>query len=573
MDLRDYNYKVPQLLKKLRTLLRRDPWLDIAFQRSVILKRKGQPCQHALTRIDFVRGNGDIVQETQHDYQQIRFISERLAPETVLARLKRLQELRFTAGRTSIKVPQSPGLSDDYQPRDNEYSEWPGTHFDVSLESSIYLSQDTLADSVLQTYESEYEAAREFMSLSNLSSHDGRLGHLLIFVPNYNARIKGLTLSGRILSIMIEASGAFSDLVLDIHYSHERRNKRASLPVNSLTEVIEFEFDPTILNIWLKSRKGYWLDYHKETPDWSVGANRVLPKSSPNRAHTTGFAPFDDVALSGPIFDTSGNLILDKWAQKQTQESSALDSGMISGPTFDVFVSHASEDKDYVEPLVSALEKAGIRVWFDKTVLGWGDDLRSAIDRGLTNCRYGVVVFSAAFLRKKKWTEYELNALFAREEVGKNRILPIWHNVTRNDLLNYSPALADRLAKISANESYADIVNSLLGMLGRSQPLGEQIELSATTPGQAKSSLLKPNPVAYARYETNGENALSAESYVRPSQEKIGWFTFDNSFGEEQHGTREEISMRFALFDKSLTIKGYIRKQYGNSSGDLAFSL
>jgi len=136
----------------------------------------------------------------------------------------------------------------------------------------------------------------------------------------------------------------------------------------------------------------------------------------------------------------------------------------------DVFMCHASEDKEYCEPLTEALQDAGIRVWLDKTALQWGDDLRASIDRGLRNCRYGIVIFSKAFLRKKKWTEYELNSLFALEQVGEKRILPIWHGITREDLLEYSPGLADRLAKVSSSDSHENIVNSLCEMLGRSAP-------------------------------------------------------------------------------------------------------
>src|SRR5277367_5254934 len=127
----------------------------------------------------------------------------------------------------------------------------------------------------------------------------------------------------------------------------------------------------------------------------------------------------------------------------------------------DVFISHASEDKPYVEPLVAKLEEAGISVWYDRLVLEWGDDLRSRIDTGLANCRYGIVVLSKAFLGKKKWTEHELNGLFAREQAAQKLILPIWHDITRNDLLQYSPAFADRLAKISDTDTYENIVHSL----------------------------------------------------------------------------------------------------------------
>jgi len=145
-------------------------------------------------------------------------------------------------------------------------------------------------------------------------------------------------------------------------------------------------------------------------------------------------------------------------------------SATVESPRFDVFISHATEDKPYVEPLVKALEAAGVSVWFDRITLQWGDDLRPSIDRGLANCRFGIVVFSKAFLRKKKWTEYELNSLFALEQPGKKIILPIWHGITHDDLLQYSAGFADRLAKISSKDSYDDIVESLLGLLGRLKP-------------------------------------------------------------------------------------------------------
>jgi hypothetical protein len=63
---------------------------------------------------------------------------------------------------------------------------------------------------------------------------------------------------------------------------------------------------------------------------------------------------------------------------------------------------------------------------------------------------------------------------------GKKVILPIWHGITREDLIEYSPAFADRLAKNSITNSHADIVRSLLSMLGR--------PVSTTAPVHAVSS-------------------------------------------------------------------------------------
>lgn len=108
---------------------------------------------------------------------------------------------------------------------------------------------------------------------------------------------------------------------------------------------------------------------------------------------------------------------------------------------------------------------AGVTVWYDQFVMEWGDTLRGAIDRGLADSRYGIVVFSPAFLKRKKWTEHELDGLFAREQSGNKVILPIWHNVKRDDLLEYGPALADRLAKDSRADSVENIVLELKRLL------------------------------------------------------------------------------------------------------------
>jgi hypothetical protein len=270
-------------------------------------------------------------------------------------------------------------------------------------------------------------------------------------------------------------------------------------------------------------------------------------------------------------FASIGKNLLRKINEIEEPKSTFVNSRQQSPNTeWDVFVSHATEDKDYVGPLVDALQNAGIRVWFDRTTLEWGDDLRASIDRGLTACKYGIVVFSKAFLGKKKWTEYELNSLFAREQLDMKVILPIWHGIKREDLIQYSPSFADRLAKISSTDSYGAIVKSLLAMLGRPGE-NETPDTVAFPTASGESTEPKPNAVAFARYETTGENAQRAAAYVRPSSRQLGWFSFESSLGDLEHGERDKIALRFVAFDRSLTTKGYIRTHYG--AGDPYFAL
>lgn len=114
---------------------------------------------------------------------------------------------------------------------------------------------------------------------------------------------------------------------------------------------------------------------------------------------------------------------------------------------YDVFISYASEDREAVaKPLVAALEAVGAKVWFDVASIGWGKSLSASIDRGLARSRYGIVILSPNFF-KKKWTQLELNALVQRQ-VDEHRtvILPLYYNLTNEELRRHSLPLADTLA-------------------------------------------------------------------------------------------------------------------------------
>jgi hypothetical protein len=112
---------------------------------------------------------------------------------------------------------------------------------------------------------------------------------------------------------------------------------------------------------------------------------------------------------------------------------------------WDLFISHASEDKDeIVRPLANQFSGRNVRVWYDEYELRIGDSLRESIENGLRHSRYGLVVLSPHFFGKK-WPKRELDGLFTLETSSRNRILPIWHNVTAEDVTQYSLLLADRV--------------------------------------------------------------------------------------------------------------------------------
>ncbi|WP_370968674.1 toll/interleukin-1 receptor domain-containing protein [Amycolatopsis sp. cg9] len=131
--------------------------------------------------------------------------------------------------------------------------------------------------------------------------------------------------------------------------------------------------------------------------------------------------------------------------------------------SIELFIAHASEDKDaLVRPLAAYLTRAGVRVWYDEFSLKAGDSLSRSIDKGLATARHGLVVLSPAFLAKR-WTEYELRGLTAKEIAGDQKVvIPVWHNVDVQDILAFSPPLADKFAVTSKDRGFDDIATEVL---------------------------------------------------------------------------------------------------------------
>lgn len=133
--------------------------------------------------------------------------------------------------------------------------------------------------------------------------------------------------------------------------------------------------------------------------------------------------------------------------------------------TFDVFISHASEDKDeVVRPLAEALQSAGLTVWYDEFELRIGDSLRRKIDRGLAASRFGIVVLSKPFFGKG-WTNYELDGLVSRAVSGDQILLPIWHNVSKSEVMGYSASLADKVARNTAMHTVQEIADEIVQVI------------------------------------------------------------------------------------------------------------
>ena len=132
---------------------------------------------------------------------------------------------------------------------------------------------------------------------------------------------------------------------------------------------------------------------------------------------------------------------------------------------YDVFISHASEDKDdVVRPLAISLREKGIKVWYDEIELKIGDSLRRKIDEGLSKSKFGIVVISRYFIQKG-WTNYELDGLITKAISGQQILLPIWHNITKQEVIDYSPSLADKVARNTSQDTLDEIAQEIADLI------------------------------------------------------------------------------------------------------------
>ena len=86
------------------------------------------------------------------------------------------------------------------------------------------------------------------------------------------------------------------------------------------------------------------------------------------------------------------------------------------------------------------------------------------IDQGLANSRFGLVVLSPSFIGKG-WTNYELDGIVTKAVTGEQVLLPIWHKLSKQEVIAFSPSLADRLARNTALHTTEEIAAEIAELI------------------------------------------------------------------------------------------------------------
>lgn len=130
------------------------------------------------------------------------------------------------------------------------------------------------------------------------------------------------------------------------------------------------------------------------------------------------------------------------------------------------FLSHDSRDKDEIaNPIARGFIKNAFPIWYDEYSLKPGDSLRESIENGLKKCKKCIVIISPNFISNTGWTKTEFNSVFTREIFkNENVFIPIWHNVTKEQVYEYSPSLADKFA-LDSSIGADQLVHKLIATL------------------------------------------------------------------------------------------------------------
>jgi len=169
---------------------------------------------------------------------------------------------------------------------------------------------------------------------------------------------------------------------------------------------------------------------------------------------------------------------------------------------WDFFISHATEDKaDVAKPLADMLSARGFKVWYDEYTLAMGDNLRRSIEYGLANSRFGVVILSKSFFAKK-WTQLELDGLFALEHPGEKRILPVWHNVSASDVERFSSFLAMRLG-VATSQGVDYIIKKIV------EAVDKGTNAASSAVNEATQTRLHPHSIEILQAAQSGDGTIA----------------------------------------------------------------
>ena len=186
----------------------------------------------------------------------------------------------------------------------------------------------------------------------------------------------------------------------------------------------------------------------------------LLKTAHPDRAVTQYINPYTLVVFLERMEKAHLEKIKNKTGSVVSDVTRTLRSPSVYA--WDFFVSHASEDKhSFVDELVAKLDKNGWRVGYDKNHMGVGTILSEAIEQGLKQARFAVLVVTPNSNQKEGWVKAEWQAVVDRDIAqNQKRVLPVLHGITHEELQYQHPLIA-RILAANSNRGLDHVVAEL----------------------------------------------------------------------------------------------------------------
>ncbi len=153
---------------------------------------------------------------------------------------------------------------------------------------------------------------------------------------------------------------------------------------------------------------------------------------------------YSELQLSTEEFCELEKLSKSRGLQLEFRSTNYMNKKMLSNQPL-AFISHEQKDKDLIaKPLAQGLNARLCTVLYDEYSLNGQSGLLDSIENGIRKAKRCILIISPDFLSNQGGRKKEFNSIFTPERIFNERIvLPIWVNVSKEQVYEYSPSIAD----------------------------------------------------------------------------------------------------------------------------------
>lgn len=221
--------------------------------------------------------------------------------------------------------------------------------------------------------------------------------------------------------------------------------------------------------------------------------------------------------------------------------------------TIRLFLSYASEQKALVTQVCEILTEQ-FELWFDKDNLTGGVSLFDEISDGLGWCDYGVVFLSKDYLAKG-WTNAEFSGLWTKQIAKRSKvILPIWYDVTAEEVYQFSPMVAN-LTAISSQDAgqIAEWIRKAVGVAEQSREVYDPLKKAIMAmQSDAASARLWPS---WSSSQPGFQAALNEWEQIAVTAERV-LLESGNSTFSIQRGENNPVPLPISIEGPPVDIDG-----------------